>query len=417
MKKSRNIPLLMGGLLLAVLLTSGLHALFSLRFSSGDIYPAYSSYRADPMGTKILFRSLEEMSEVQVSRKIHAWKSASSGQDACMLVLGAKPYAVRSFLDRDDEWCQYLSSGGRLILAFHPERKKGSAWQEFEASADEEDSSDEAVDDAEIVDDGVAADDGELSMESLPVEGFNVDVESFDNAVIKDESIDHSAFSEGDGSFIPWHGITYFTELDDGWKVLYRFNEQPVVIERDWGGGSLVLMSDSYLFSNESMVLDRYTAILMRLIGSPRCILFDEYHLGVVSQENIMMLIARYRLRGVLAALLVLAGLFIWQRTSSLIPHHAEEIGENNTVGSWVGSGDGFRNLLVRRIPVKTLAETMVEEWQDTFSVDPSMQARNETVRQVYHQILKEGSRPDPLLVYNRVVEKLKERKQSWRTQ
>ena len=34
----------------------GLNRLFSLRFESGDIYPAYSSFRTDPLGTLFSLR-------------------------------------------------------------------------------------------------------------------------------------------------------------------------------------------------------------------------------------------------------------------------------------------------------------------------------------------------------------------------
>ena len=46
--------------LLALLLVGGLTRLFSLRFSSGEIYPAYSTLRADPLGAKLLYQSLKQ---------------------------------------------------------------------------------------------------------------------------------------------------------------------------------------------------------------------------------------------------------------------------------------------------------------------------------------------------------------------
>ena len=246
---------------------------------------------------------------------------------------------------------------------------------------------------------------------------IDAEILQFDEDELKELELEPLAESEADGSIIPWYGLSYFSQLDDSWNVLYRFNGEPVVIERAWGAGSVVLMCDSYLFSNESMVMDRHVDVLLRMIGDSRYILFDEYHLGVSSQESIMMLAARYRLRGVLLALLVVAALYIWQRMSPFIPRYAAENNEDNTVGSWVGSGEGFRNLLIRHIPVRDLARTMVEEWDSTFDGDPAMKTRCEAVRKMYQELLKDNTQPDPLFVHNRMVEKLKERKHTWRIQ
>ena len=45
-------------LAVAALFVAGLIQLFLLRFKAGDVYPAYSSLRSDPLGTQVLFESL-----------------------------------------------------------------------------------------------------------------------------------------------------------------------------------------------------------------------------------------------------------------------------------------------------------------------------------------------------------------------
>ena len=45
-------------LLLLALFVTGLYQLMALRFDSGDIYPPYSTLRSDPLGTKILYSTL-----------------------------------------------------------------------------------------------------------------------------------------------------------------------------------------------------------------------------------------------------------------------------------------------------------------------------------------------------------------------
>ena len=58
---------------------AGLVHLFHLRFESGDNYPPYSSLRADPLGTKALFESLEPL--VETRRHLQTLSKLSDGRD------------------------------------------------------------------------------------------------------------------------------------------------------------------------------------------------------------------------------------------------------------------------------------------------------------------------------------------------
>ena len=51
---------------LLVLFIAGLGHLFSLRFEQGDMYPPYSSLRADPMGLKVWFEALQRLTPLAV---------------------------------------------------------------------------------------------------------------------------------------------------------------------------------------------------------------------------------------------------------------------------------------------------------------------------------------------------------------
>jgi len=53
-----------------------------------------------------------------------------------------------------------------------------------------------------------------------------------------------------------------------------------VVIERDFGKGSVVIATDSYFVSNESMEQDRHADLLAWLIGANKNVVFDEAHLA-----------------------------------------------------------------------------------------------------------------------------------------
>ena len=117
MATTRKAPTFLGILLLAALLLVGLHTLFSLRFSSGEVYPAYSSFRADPMGTKILYRALDEMPGFAVSRKLRLWNTAerADGKLYAGAEQSAEQWSVQYLKISPGRLCRL---GGRLVVAF-----------------------------------------------------------------------------------------------------------------------------------------------------------------------------------------------------------------------------------------------------------------------------------------------------------
>ncbi|NTW35972.1 MAG: hypothetical protein HGB17_07550, partial [Syntrophobacteraceae bacterium] len=117
--------------------------------------------------------------------------------------------------------------------------------------------------------------------------------------------------AEGLPSSIPVRSRLRFEVLDGDWKTLYSVDEQPVIVERTMGHGSLVLVADSFLFSNEAMRGERSPGLLLWLFGPNGRLVFDELHFGVRDQIGLMDLVRKHRLTGFLIALLVLGGLFV----------------------------------------------------------------------------------------------------------
>ena len=58
----------------------GLVQLFRLRFAAGDVYPAYSSLRSDPLGTMAFCESLERMPGLSVRRDFNAGNELPDGK-------------------------------------------------------------------------------------------------------------------------------------------------------------------------------------------------------------------------------------------------------------------------------------------------------------------------------------------------
>ena len=112
----------------AALFVFGLAELFALRFATGDVYPAYSSLRADPLGTMAFYESLEKIPGFTVRRDF-------SDDDE----LPAEPRTVYlQFAGSPEDWDSlspetfhvvedFLARGNRLVIAFSSQ----SGWPAF----------------------------------------------------------------------------------------------------------------------------------------------------------------------------------------------------------------------------------------------------------------------------------------------
>ena len=161
---------------------------------------------------------------------------------------------------------------------------------------------------------------------------------------------------------LDWHSGMVFTNLDRSWRVIYARGTNAVVIERKFGKGSVVMATDSYFVSNEAMEKDRHADLLAWLIGANKKVVFDEAHFGIVETSGVATLMRKYRLHGLAAGLLLLAGLFIWKNSTSLVPPPADEQREDFVAGK--DSGSGFVNLLRRNIAPRDLLATCFAEWK-----------------------------------------------------
>ena len=116
-RSTRTVALI----LLITFLLGGVIHLFNLRFQTGDIYPAYSSLRSDPLGTRAFYDSLASFHEFTVQRNFSWLHSQKAGSDDVWFYLGTGipgyekiPERVSRDLDRLTE------SGGRLVISYRP---------------------------------------------------------------------------------------------------------------------------------------------------------------------------------------------------------------------------------------------------------------------------------------------------------
>ncbi|WCJ60851.1 DUF4350 domain-containing protein [Fontisphaera persica] len=340
-------------LVLAALLVAGLVRLFHLRQTGGDLYPPYSSLRSDPLGIKALYLALEELG-LDVHRNYRPWRWVQADAPATWLMVGVKR---ADFLE---EWAEHglliealAQNGGRLVIAFAgeltpPSVNWGSLWRKLNQA-------------------------GKVTSEShAPLEErWQFQFAHQDLSKQEDET-----FLPATARRVPaladwpqtldWRSALVFTNHSPAWRVLYAVNNAPVVMERSWGRGTIVLLSDSYLLSNEAMRFHRVPPLLAWLVGRSARVVFNETHLGVVEQPGMGNLLRQYRLQGVAAVLLLLALLYIWQNSFPLAPLPQKPSAEQAAYIQGRDTMMGLVHLLRRGIPPRRVLRICLEHWKET---------------------------------------------------
>jgi hypothetical protein len=96
------------------------------------------------------------------------------------------------------------------------------------------------------------------------------------------------------------------------------------------------------------------------VLGAGQTIVFDEHHLGLSETASLVMLARKYRLVGLGLGLLILAVLFIWRNSSSLLPPRRTSSADE----ARPALASALQHLLRRNIPEPELIATCLAEWE-----------------------------------------------------
>jgi hypothetical protein len=348
---------------------AGLIQLFRLRFQTGDNYPPYSSLRADPLGTKALYESLDAL--VPTRRNLQPISRLTEGNETTLLRIGEQMPELRFSPSEFKNLERFVRTGGRLVLGAFPvpkrplssgfippgARRRGPVVVSTNAPP--------APDDADLARRAISIKDRwDLSFDyaDLPQIAVQPHVPALASLRVGDPS------SPALPRSIRVHTALHFEKLGPEWHVIFarieRTNEYPVLIERSMGRGSIVLAADSFHFSNEALLNDRQPELLAWFIGPGRRVVWDETHLGVQEDPGVAALARQYRLHGLLIGLLVLAALFIWKNSVSFMPPREDQLArERGQVVEGKESAVGFINLLRRNIRPADMMKLCLEQW------------------------------------------------------
>lgn len=395
--------------LLSVLVLGVLH-LFELRYERGDLYPPHSTLRPDPLGTKAIFDALSAMPGFEPRRNFRPLVRLKPPQPVTLVYVGVD-FQARWADDELPEFEKLVAKGTRAVFAFAPEFKTTDSQRLAPGTPRPRTRSKRKETPAPTTPiPGVGP-----KPTPAPDIGLGIPFRdaaarwafAFDIAQDEDRGALHASAERADDAgdlepAVPWHSALYFKGLGPQWRVLYRCNGVPVVAERDYGDGSIVIASDSFFLTNEALRDARAPKLLARLIGPPRTIIFDEEHLGVTEDMNVATLARKYGLEGALLATLVVIALFVWKNAVPFLPAHPDAI-ESDVTGA--DATEGFVNLLRRSIPGGQILAACVNEWRKS-------QGRRVRPEELAHieSVLRTHAGREPAAAYRTIAEGLKRR-------
>ncbi|MBI5528214.1 MAG: DUF4350 domain-containing protein [Deltaproteobacteria bacterium] len=366
----------------------GLAQLFMLRFDAGDVYPAYSSLRPDPLGAKAVCEALGRVRGMSIERNYAPLRALSGGPGAALFVLGAGARDLRTATIDDVQSVEaFASGGGRVVISLNDtggahrapaDGGEGDPFKAFQGLADlgrrwgfaiawTAPTADQATETAELKADGI----------DLP-------------------------------HYVTWKKGLFFDSLFPDWTTVYAREGSPVVVERPYGEGSIVLLASSHLLSNEAMRRERHAAIISWLVGPASRVVFDESHMGIREESGLADLVKRYRLQWLLGVCLALMALYVWQNLSPFTP--PDDSGtERDERAEGMGSATGFVNLLRRSIPAGKILAACLDEWERTYPRESGTPKAGRMRAALGDGAA--GARADPVAGYNAMSRIANERK------
>ncbi len=376
--------------------------LINRRFSSGEIYPHYSSMRTDPLGAKALYEALYHAGTWECERNYKDIEKLEGGGDRTLMLLHVTASLFSGATGSDARFLSgYAAAGGRVVITIDGQ---SNTWDQIKNQAElrreenrlrkiekKKKQSEKAKDPKTAKKEQAEKDKAERDEEEKkPFDEFlGIFVKPRDFVMTPKGSYELTPTGEfplAAGDLPEWYSKTALvfekpkepasgetSEAGDSvkkievkkpvaveparpvkrdqWKVLATVNQDVMIAERRFGQGSIVVVTDSYFASNEALLKEPSPAFLAWLVGNRPRVIFDETHLGTAESPGIMTLALRYHLQGFFFAVLVLFALYVWQSSTSLVPPDEQlERASNHVSGH--GATAGLISLLRRGIPL-----------------------------------------------------------------
>jgi hypothetical protein len=398
-------------LALAALLAVGLGHVFQRRVAR-DLYPVYSSFRADPLGTRALHDALVSVPTLAVDRSLEPLARLPARPARTLLLLGVQRYDLAETPADDFAALDAaLRAGSRVVLCLQGVNLDPTTELEKDASTRDElkkarKAQDEARKEAAKNPDAKPDEPKEKrdrSSEKKPAKPKHPPVDAparWGFAIEEQRDHDDVLTSRPGAPALPadyrWGSdLVVKPAAATDWRPVIERDGKPLVAERTVGLGTLVVVTDAYAVSNEALQRQRATVFLSWLVGPHRQVVFDESHLGVREDPGIAALARRYGLMPAFALCGLLALLFIWRRAAAFVPPPPATA--VTTLDYRPTSS--LTALLRRAVPSAQLLPTCLAEWRRT--------ARAGDIARVEDAL---AAHRDPVSGYNAAVAALRRR-------
>ncbi|HEY7160586.1 MAG TPA: DUF4350 domain-containing protein, partial [Acidobacteriota bacterium] len=243
-----------------ILVLSGyalLHLLI-MRYSSGDVYPEYSSMRTDPFGTKAFYESLRDCCDLRVSRNFEEFSKIKNNTNVTVIFAGANFSGDKIPESFFNDLESFMKNGGRLVVTYKSSGFFRKISVEQEKRQEEKEKSEKKKPEKKSEDENALIKFISLS-ERWGLKYEEADWEGFRSVrLVADLRLP---------KVLTWHSPVYFELSGTDWRTIYKQDDHAVLVERNFGKGSLVLASETFFLSNEAMLRDRHSDLLAWLVG------------------------------------------------------------------------------------------------------------------------------------------------------
>ncbi len=379
--------------------------LFSLRFSRGNVHAEYSTIRTDPIGCKALLESYGGHPNITAQRLLRPTDEIDKTEDAVLFVIGLKS---PDDLACNKDYLDFAAKGGRLIVIFSP-GYYGTEKKKMKKSSDGKKKNPKKK---EIPVKAKKKFKRKPKIFTAKKSELRLDLFNFSRQSVKRKFTPSETYRKVQGlKELPAYTTNYFKVRGKEWSVLYRYREFPVIIERDYGRGTILLCTPIYFVSNEALRKRPNTNLLCYLIGNRHNVYFEEKHHGLFEQLNIFWLGKKFRLGLLVLNLLLLAVLFVWKSLFSITGSGCSPPETRETVNIELNHTAGLVNLLKRGIARADLLKTCMGEWLKTVKYRHIPDKKLDEIRELAEVSDKAA---DQVIIYNRIhniLSEVKERK------
>ena len=382
----------------------GLFRIFGDRFALGGEHAAYSTFSSEPDGARAVHDAMARTGRIEVSRNLMPLRSLSGDPGTTMVFAGAGAAAFGPDTEENFERFESMMRAGvRVVMAVDAASIPSHLVSGAKATNPWARPGDEAARDW-LASAGRAGDvprvtagerwgvrfEAVANPDRLPADGYEV-----------------VAAAGGPPAAPRWMSVWRWADPVPGWRTLASAGGKPVIVERAFGEGSLMLLSDSSYLANESLSRAPDPTFLAWLLARDPRLVFDETLHGSLRSPGVMSLVRRYNLLGFLAGALVLLVLFVWRSGTSLVPIH-DSLAEARHQPLRGGSGaEGLAGLLRQAVPPRKLLRAGFIEWAKSPFVRRRVpSATVEAVRDVV-QSYERDPRGSPVAAWRRIADTL----------